>query len=260
MSLTRPASPKAPATEPALGDLAVEGAGLLLCCHGVYGGPGAAVQHAGAIQRLGLFAETRVCCLKGRPVLADVVQRMQCPRIFLVPLLMAEGYAAGRLLGGAVTDLAEGHERIVLCRPVGTHPRIAAVLSANALRCCRANAWAPQDTTVIVMGHGTKRCANSGGTAWRHAQALAQSKDFARVESAFLDQPPRLATVLARVCTPHTVVVGLFADRGAHGESDVPRLLAETGYSAAYAGPVGTAPELSRLILDQVLTRQDEAA
>lgn len=255
MSTTRSAAPKAPVIDPALSD-----AGLLLCAHGVYGGPGVAAEHAAAIRRLGAFAETRVCCLKGRPALASVIDRMHSRRIYLVPLLMAEGYTARRLVTRALQD-APGHaRRVVLCRPVGTNPGMAEVLSATARRRCRAKQWAPEDTTVIVMGHGTTRCASSGDTVHDHAEALAREGNFAAVAPAFLDQPPSLQQALARSTTHHAVVVGLFADHGAHGEIDVPRLLAKAGPSAVYAGPAGAAPELSGLILDQVLAGRAEAA
>lgn len=260
MSTTRFAVPKAPATDSALGNLRLDGAGLLLCCHGVHGGPGSTAQHAAAIQRLGCFAETRVCCLKGRPALAGVIERMHSPQIFLVPFLMAEGYTARQYLSRALAALPESQGRIVLCRPVGTNPRIANTLSAAAMRCCRDRGWAPQETTVIVIGHGTTRCADTGDTARRHVEALARLGDFAAAAPAFLEQAPSLEQALRSCASPHSVVVGLFADRGAHGENDVPLLLAQLRSAAAYAGPVGTAPELSNLILDQVLARQAEAA
>ena len=255
MSTTRFASPKGPAISAAL-----DRAGLLLCSHGVQGGPGHASRHAAAIRRLGLFAETRVCCLKGRPGLAEVMEGMSSPEVYLVPLLMAEGYTAGRLLDCALAALPDGGSRIVLCRPVGTNPGMAAVLLASARRCCRAKRWAPEETTVVVMGHGTRRCAGSGGTVFSHSQLIAREGDFAAVAPAFLDQPPSLGETLAQSTTRHAVVVGLFTDRGAHGEKDVPRLLAQGGHDAAYAGPVGTAPELSDLILDQVFAGRVKAA
>ncbi len=251
MSTTRPASLKAPVTDSALAR-----SGLLLCCHGVRGGPGSAAAHAEAIRDLGVFAETRVSCLKGRPDVASVIRDMCAPRIFLVPFLMAEGYTAQKVLARSLSEAPACQERTLLCRPVGTHPRISEVLTASALRCCRDRGWSARKTSVVVMGHGTRRSANSGGTAWRHAQTMARRHDFAAVVSAFLDQPPSLESVLARLATPHVVVVGLFADSGSHGESDVPRLLEVAGRDAAYTGPVGLAPEMPRLILDQVFEKQ----
>jgi len=255
MFTTRFAAPKAPATDPALSR-----AGLLICCHGIHGGAGSAAQHAAAIQRRGLFAEVRVCCLKGQPALAGVVDRMASAEIYLVPLLMAEGYTAGRIMSRALRDAATVAKRIVVCRPVGANPGMVEVLSAAARRCCHAKDWARGETTVIVMGHGTTRCDSSSSTLLAHVRALAEQGDFAAAVPAFLDQAPSLEQALAGCTTPRTVVVGLFADRGSHGETDVPRLLAMAGHPAAYAGPVGTAPELSDLILDQVFARRVEAA
>ncbi len=255
MFTIRSVSPKAPVTDPALAR-----AGLVLCSHGVRSGPGAAAAHAEAIRKLGVFAETRVACLNGRPDLTSVIQDMRAPRIFLVPFLMAEGYTAQKILGRIMGDEPESPERTRVCRPVGTHPRISEVLSASALRCCRDRGWPPRETSLIVMGHGTRRNANSGGTAWRHAQAIARRRDFAAVGTAFLDQPPSLESVLTRTESPHTVVVGLFADGGSHGESDVPRILERAGHDAAYAGPIGIAPEMPQLILDQVLEKEADVA
>lgn len=248
MSTTRSVSPKAPATRPA-----ANRAGLLIACHGVDGGPGIGLSHAAAIERRGLFAEVRVGCLKGRPSLVEAARGMRSQEIFLVPLLMAEGYTLERALAGLPP-------RLLVCRPVGANPRLADVLAAAARRSCHLRSWEPEQTTLLVMAHGTKRHPHSGATALRHVQALRRGGGFAAVGSAFLDQAPTLGQALAERTTDQVVVVGFFADRGTHGESDVRRLLAETGGATAYAGPVGTAAELPGLILDQVFAGRVKAA
>ena len=73
-----------------------------------------------------------------------------------------------------------------------------------------------------------------------------------RVAAAFLDQPPRLSDVLAQYGVKPCLAIGFFADRGSHGEEDVPRLIAAAGSRAFYAGPIGTDPAIPDLILEQI--------
>ncbi len=247
MFTTRSAAPKAPVTNPAR-----HGLGLLVCAHGVYGGPGIAARHVAAIRRLGLFADVRACCLKGQPNPASVVSHMTSAEIFVVPHFMAEGFALRELLPAALAGLSADGRRVHLCRPVGANPRLSGLLSAAALRTCGERHWMPRETTLVVMGHGTLRNPASGATAIGHAGTIARANRFGSVEVAFLDQAPSLPTTLARLTTRQAVVVGFFADRGSHGEKDVPRLLAESPVSAAYAGPIGISSELPDLILDQL--------
>lgn len=247
MFTTRSTAPKAPVI-----DASCHGRGLLVCAHGVYGAPGVAARHVAAIRRLGRFAEVRVCCLKGRPDPATVIGHMASAEIFVVPHFMAEGYALCELLPAALAGLSADGRSIHLCRPVGANPRLSGLLSAAALRTCGERRWASRDTTLLVMGHGTPRNPASAATAISHAEDIARAGCFGAVEVAFLDQAPSLPAVLERLTTRHAVVVGFFADRGSHGEKDVPRLLAESSVSAAYAGPIGTSDEIPDLILDQV--------
>lgn len=246
MFTTRYDSPKGPVISPAPG-----ADGLLICCHGIYGGPGIALRHAAAIERTARFAEVGVCCLKGHPGLAEAVEGMRSARVQLVPLFMAEGYALGTLLPRALAGISTRGKRIDLCQPVGANPRLAQILSRGAALACRERGWRVRDTAFVIMGHGTPRDPASGATALAHARAIARDGEFAAVGVAFLDQAPSLAAAMARMDAGRTVVAGLFADAGPHGGIDVPRLIREVDGSAAYAGPVGRAPEIPDLILEQ---------
>ncbi len=226
--------------------------GLVICGHGVRGGPGSAPRHAATIARLGRFAEVRVCCLNGRPCLEEVLSRMRTQSIYIVPLLMAEGYTAQRRLADALDDDAEDGKQVVVCRPVGVNPRLSDLIAASARRTCRDRGWAPGDCALIVMAHGTPRSAAAAATAIEHAARIARRQDFAEVATAFLDEAPSLPEALRSMASRYCVVVGLFADRGVHGEGDVLRLLSDWGGAAAYAGPVGIMPEIAALILEQV--------
>lgn len=256
MSTTRSTSRKAPATDAAAGAPA-----LVLCAHGARGGLSAAPSHAARLDRLGLFSTVRWGCVKGEPQIAAVIESLSAQEILVAPLLMAEGYTAGEVLPAALADLARPNRSLTLCRPVGSHPRMATLIADAAQEACATRGWRPEKTALIVLGHGTGRDESSAETCRRHVAALARAGGFARVEPAFIEQAPGLDEAL-RACAEqrHAVVVGLFADRGLHADEDVPRLLRESGSAAAYAGPVGARPEIVELILDQVAAARRRAA
>jgi sirohydrochlorin cobaltochelatase len=201
---------------------------------------------------MGLFDQVRACCLKGRPRPVEVVEEMGQGEIFLVPFFMAQGYATSTLLPRVLAEIGPSAERITLCRPLGSHPELADLMVRMAERTCRERGWPVGETGLVVMGHGSARAAGSGETALGHARRIASFGAFPEVAAAFLDQPPSLEATLRCLRQPHRVVVGLFADRGGHGQEDVPRLLARYPGLAAYTGPVGIRPEIPALIVDQI--------
>jgi sirohydrochlorin cobaltochelatase len=219
----------------------------VLCAHGIQGHPGAASEHAERLRQRGLFAEVHGCAHRGTPGLAQTLAAVRASRVCLAPLLMAEGFTLRKMLDQVV----HGPD-IVVCQPVGTHPGLADAIADMARAACTAKGWATRDTALLVVGHGTVRHPDSGATARRHAARIAASDDFGEVAVGFLDEPPGVGEALARLAAPRCVVVGLFIDRGEHGENDIPRLLAVGGHEAVYAGPVGSDPRLTDLLLQQV--------
>jgi sirohydrochlorin cobaltochelatase len=165
---------------------------------------------------------------------------------------MAEGYARQVLLPLALQDVAQDRDRLVICPPIGMYTALADIILARAVRAALSRGWATEETTLVLVGHGTNLNAHSAETAHRHAAAIRCRGAFADVGVAFLEASPTLSEALDR-CNNHrhAIVVGLFADRGVHGEEDVPRLLVPLGDSAVYVGPLGTAPEISDVILAQ---------
>ena len=237
--------PRAPVTERRLGNAA-----LVLCAHGVRSGVGAAAEHAERIAARGLFAEVRACALKGAPHLSEVVAAVGAPEIVFAPLLMAEGYTLDAMLR-KLKDATDRRIRVTVCRPIGVHPRLAAMVASKARSLCASRGWQPADTALLIVGHGTERHSDSGVTARRHAAQIAAQGLFAEVATGFLDERPRVPEALAALSAAQCVAVGLFVDAGEHGEEDIPALLAPAGDRAVYAGPIGPDPLITELILDQ---------
>jgi sirohydrochlorin cobaltochelatase len=274
MSTTRSGSPPAPATDPA-GPAARPRwaeAALLLVAHGSERSPepgSATASHAEVLRRLGLFREVRACFLKAAPTLRETVDSVDAPAAYLVPCFMSDGLSTRTViprelgLTGPVTlrEGATGALSLFYCEPVGVHPGLAELIARRVEDACRARGLPPGTVSVLLVGHGTPREPASGEAVRRHAGRLEERGPFARVRAVFLEEPPYLEDEAKRLGPGPAVVVGLFAEAGAHGEEDVPRLLglaAKGGPPGTdrgpvhYLGPIGPDPEIPEFILDQV--------
>lgn len=246
MSGTRSAAPKVRATEAALGDVS-----LILAVHGIRGGPGCAVDHAAALGARRLFAHVGYGCHKGEPDLVEVVRAAPTADVLVAPLLMAEGYTL-RALSARLEDGLPPQQRPLVLPALGVHPRFASLIEREAEVGCADKGWPMRETALLIVGHGTRRDPNSGGTTRGHAVEIERRGRFAEVAVAFLDQEPSVPDALAALTAPRCVAVGLFLDRGEHGEEDIPELLAPAGGRAVYTGPVGVDPLIPDLILEQL--------
>ena len=223
-------------------------AAVLICVHGARGAVGTAASHADRLRRYGV--EVGVACLKGRPGVAEALRALTGKSIIVAPLLMADGYAAQALLPLALAEADDGRP-VFVAPPVGLSPALPELIRKRAVARCRQRNWRPEDTALILVGHGTRRTLKSTEAAHRHAAAVRHAREFADVGTAFLEVPPTLPEALDRLGGRNAVVIGLFADRGIHGEEDLPRLAAPYGDRVAYDGPIGTAPEIADIILAQ---------
>jgi sirohydrochlorin cobaltochelatase len=218
---------------------------LILATHGVDGGPGAAAEHARAIQARGGWAQVRVGCLKTDPSLAEAMADAPGP-VTIVPLLMSEGVIHG-ILRRRLCELApEGGWR--LTAPVGTTPSLTRLVLARALGCCREHRWPAATTSLLLIGHGTPRHGASAAHARNMAGSL-RGHAFAAVGHALLEEPPLPAAAAAALPGDRIVAVGLFLDDGPHGDTDPREALAHVARPVAYAGAIGAGPGLVRLIL-----------
>jgi len=227
-------------------------AALLLCAHGR--GGAAAADHgpeviARKLRDTRRFARVETCYLRGDPELSDVLAGIAEDRVFLVPLLMAEGHTGAVVLPAALSRAGERAARVVVTPPLGADPMLAALAAREAMAQCRARGWTPAETAVVIAGHGTARHAGSALTAEAAARRIAASADWRRVDAAFIEQRPAVEAILRDVAPGPCVVVGFFLDNGGHSAADIPRLIAAVHPDAAYGGALGTHPGVADIVL-----------
>jgi sirohydrochlorin ferrochelatase len=229
---------------------------LVIAVHGIRGQAGCAVGHAKRIAGNGPFAgdgqfdDVRVACLKGMPSLPEVFADLAGRDVVLAPLLMADGYTL-KAMRRQLAPIQPTLRSLTVAPPLGLHLRLADLIVETARDTCRERCWEPADTDLLIAAHGTRRDPNSGKSAFDHVETIRGKNIFATVRTGFLDQAPTLSEVIAASRACH-IAVGLFIDRGEHGEEDIPAILAETEPEAVYTGPIGADPRVTDLLLGQI--------
>ncbi|MCP5367867.1 MAG: cobalamin biosynthesis protein CbiX [Hyphomicrobiales bacterium] len=275
--------PRSPAAAPALADaaLVIVGHGSSISANSSL----ATTLQGNEIRRRNLFAEVHEAFWKEAPFLGDVLDDVAAPRIFVVPNLACRGYITSSViprtmgLTGRVTERIgrHGHQTVVLCEPVGTNPRIARVVAGRAEAIVTEFGLAAERTCLMLVGHGSKRNAQSSIQTQAIAAALADQGVFAEVTVAFLEQDPTVANWRQATTAESVIVMPFMISNGLHGAEDVPALLgidpadpamarmAEEGIPAGpyaidgrrvwYCRAVGSEPGVADIIVDQVLAR-----
>ena len=151
----------------------------MLVGHGTTQNPDSAapvLQHAAELRRRRVFAEVREAFWKQEPQVEGVLASLACPRVFIAPLFISEGFfceqVIPRELGfvrNANNELARarrrGNSTWLYCRPVGTHPSMTNVLLERANEVVRRFPFprAPKtaEISLFIAGHGTEQDSKS---------------------------------------------------------------------------------------------------
>lgn len=244
---------------------------LILVGHGSTVNPDSSaptLAHANTIRKMGCFREVVCAFWKEEPGMREALNSVRGDDIYIVPNFISEGYFTQKIiprefeLTGPITRRAG--RTLKYCEPVGNHPRITELL----LR--RAKEAAPgvntKETSLIVVGHGTRQNDNSSFAAIREAQRIRESGLYAETLSAYIEQPPFIGDWDRLTSQPSVVVVPFFIADGMHSFQDIPALLGMEpaglgvfssnphrlrGRDLYYARSIGTEPLFAELLLAQ---------
>jgi sirohydrochlorin cobaltochelatase len=247
-------------------------------------------QHAAELRRRGLFAEVREAFWKQSPRLEEVLTEVAAARVFIVPLFISEGYFSEVVIPRALEmrGVAEegpfervrcrGAQTWFYCRPVGTHESMTGVLLARAREVAAQfpfpAAPRPQETTLVIAGHGTEKNENSRKAIEQQVERIRASGEYGGVHAVFLDESPHIGECYELAAARNLIVVPFFISDGLHVQEDIPVLLGEServvrqrlergqaswrnptekhGKRVWYARSVGTEPLVAEVILARV--------
>lgn len=203
---------------------------------------------AEALRQRGPWAEVAAVFMKQSPRLEQGLDLVHAKQVVVIPVFAGKGYYTDSLipqgmgLDGALT-LREGR-RIIYTAPAGGHPRIPGLMACRADGVARECGWRPQDTSLLLIAHGSSRPGGAGDTPRAIAAAIAHHQHFAEVELTFLEQAPFAETWEEVVHGPRVVALPLLVAQGMHASQDIPPLF---GLSSGQTGPVAINGRVVRL-------------
>ncbi len=167
------------------------------------------------------------------------------PVIRVYPLFMAEGWFTRTHLPERLA--AAGAGEVIGLAPFGLDPSVQALCVALAREAAVAAGRHPAQTDLLLAAHGSLRSPAPAAVARDVAGLIADKAGFRRVETAFIDQTPQIATVAATL-GPGALCLPFFAARGGHVTDDLPRALNESGFDGRLLDPVGLDSRVPGLI------------
>lgn len=238
-------------------------------------------QHADTIRQRGIFGEVTCAFWKEEPSLREVLDMIDSEEVYVVPNFISEGYFTREVipreleLTGPVTKT--DRQAVYYCDPVGIHPSMTRLLLK------RANEVAPdappEETTLIIVGHGTALNDQSTEAIKNQVALIRQQGRFGEVIDTYMEEPPLISDWDSLSHQPNVVVVPFFIADGLHSYQDIPVMLGLEkepteaasargvfrhnpnklrGKSLFYSSAIGTEAMMADVILDQV-TAFDEA-
>jgi sirohydrochlorin cobaltochelatase len=231
--------------------------------------------HADKIRGKGIFSDVLCAFWKEEPSLREVLRMVETEEVYIVPHFISEGYFTQKVipreleLTGPITR--RDNKVIKYCEPVGNHPRMTDLLLQRARRI--APNIPPDQTTLVVAGHGTGLNENSAVAVKQQVKEINARKIFGQVCAAYMEEEPLISNWPSLALLPYVIVVPFFISDGLHSYEDIPVLLGiqseSTGAASQqevfrrnpyllngrnlyYASAIGTDPMMTEIILEMV--------
>ncbi len=220
---------------------------------------------ADRVAAAGLFTKVTPAFLNGQPQLTDVFDSLPPGDTVIVPLMTSEGYYSKTILPGKLAENARLDQfRVFVSPALGIHPPLAQLVANRIVAIMTLCQLQPTETTVALIGHGTRRHPESGAATKDLAARVRQLAPELTIDIAFIDQEPSISELVRRINTPHRLVVPFLISRGPHATVDVPEAFGlPTGPAVEFPivensngniticdVPVGMYPEISAACLE----------
>jgi sirohydrochlorin cobaltochelatase len=113
---------------------------------------------------------------------------------------------------------------------------------------------------VLLIGHGSRVVADAARPLLAHADAVRATRRFAEAAAGMLNGSPLVADVLPLLASPVVQIVPFFMEDGYFTRVAVPdavSALPTTGHLIHYRPPIGTHPDISRLMEARLIRHCD---
>jgi sirohydrochlorin cobaltochelatase len=193
---------------------------------------------------------------QGAPHFSVVLDQHPCERAVVVPFMTSNGYYCDAVLPRELARNTRARRTMThITPPVGQHPALIPLVEARAMRVLGEHGVSPTVTTLVIVGHGTRRHPKSRESAEDLATMIATRGGFAEVITAFLDEDPRVETIPGRASFSNILVEPFLINDAHHALVDVPERL---GLSPGSLADAGTPSKSGKLILCDSAVGTDE--
>jgi sirohydrochlorin ferrochelatase len=202
---------------------------LILAAHGSHDGSAAnaLMQDIAARLQPRVPQDTVVAAFNlGTPHYREIIDRLDATDITIVPVMTSDGYFRRVVLPrefAANTRAADVTVRIT--RAAGTQPAAAEIMAGLAAGAARQYRLRPHQFSVAVIGHGTRRHAQSRLAAHAVRDQVRAIVACAACEAFFLDEPPEVQDIPTHLPHDNILVVPFLLGGGFHALRDIPERL-----------------------------------
>jgi sirohydrochlorin cobaltochelatase len=248
---------------------------LILAGHGSHISPntaGVVWGYVDALRQQGVADEVTACFWKEQPYFHQVLQTVKSDNVVIVPMFTSTGYFSQQVIPaemgflgkgvGTASMLSDGNSKssrkIYYTRTLGEHPYVGTIVKQRALDAMQHTGLVPDETAIVVIGHGTGRSSTTRQTTQHQVAILQESKIASHVVDAYLDDQPDIPSIYERTTASNLVVIPFFLAPGSHTTQDVPQALGMAygdypaqvnGREVYYTPPIGTDDVICDLIL-----------
>jgi len=177
--------------------------------------------HADTIRRMGVFGSVHCGFLKEMPLIEECLDFVEAEKIIILPVFLAEGYYTKKVIPEKLAlDKRSGD--FTYLKPLGLDPFIQSIIIEQANRAM--GDWAEEETSLVLLGHGSTKSKTSKDTLLEHIEALKKQTNFAQITDLWLEEPPFIKDWKEVVTQKNVLFIPYLIADGQHGGWDIPEL------------------------------------
>jgi len=186
--------------------------------------------------------------------------------VVIVPVMTSEGYYLRKLPSKFAENESLNEFQVSMTPVIGVHDSIQDRIAERVSFLLDEFQLTKNETTVAIIGHGTRRNPNSGTSTLELTVRLRET--FAGSEltfkTGFLDQDPEAGLIAQEIQTPNTLIIPFLISRGPHTTQDIPEafsfhggpdlkfplLVEQPNRKLVYDFPLALYPKMDELCLE----------
>lgn len=206
---------------------------------------------ADRLRSKGVFREVSPAFHIGQPPFDTVLDGLRASKVVVVPVMTSAGYYSEVVLPRELARNRSFADKMVhQTQPMGTHPLCLDLIVKRVHDRIDRFHMRYDSTSVVLVGHGTKRHHASRWATIRAAHHLRRRCSCAQVIYAFLDDEPGIETIPQRALGSDLLVIPLLIGTGRHALGELPSALG-IDISEGLSLPVVQCAQKRSIVIDQ---------